>query len=327
MVTATLTDLLFVVLGAAGLWFGAVVLVESAVRIAWRLGIPTLVIGLTVVAFGTSAPEFVVTIDAALTGKAAVSVGNVIGSNVFNLGFVLGGVALAGALPVSYDLVQRDGTALLVAVVLTTAFLVDGQLDRLEGSVLFVALFAYLSLLATLSSREPMPETLVGAGDDDGDEPVDLAEVSGFELLDVPKLLVGLAVVVVGGHLLVEGAVGIAQAAGISEWVIGATVVAAGTSAPEFATSLIAARRGSAGLSAGNLIGSSVFNLLGVLGLASLITPLNVGPAAYPSSIALLVLCLLVVVLLGTEEELARWEGALLVVVGFVNWVVGFLAG
>ncbi|WP_435317147.1 calcium/sodium antiporter [Haloarchaeobius sp. TZWSO28] len=319
MVSATLTDLVFIIAGAAGLWFGAVVLVESAVRIAWRLGIPTLIIGLTVVAFGTSAPEFVVTIDAALAGEANVSVANVVGSNVFNLGFVLGGVALAGALPVSYDLVQRDGTALLVAVIATTAFLVDGQLDRIEGSILFLGLLAYLSLLVTLSSRESMPATV---SEDD-----DLADVSGFELLDIPKLLVGLAVVVIGGHLLVDGAVDIARDLGISDWVIGATVVAAGTSAPEFATSLIAARRGSAGLSAGNLIGSSVFNLLGVLGLASVITPLSVGPAAYPSSMALLVLCLVVVALLTTEEELARWEGGLLVGVGAVNWVVGFLAG
>ncbi|WP_435362945.1 calcium/sodium antiporter [Haloarchaeobius sp. DYHT-AS-18] len=319
MVSATLTDLVFIIAGAAGLWFGAVVLVESAVRIAWRLGIPTLIIGLTVVAFGTSAPEFVVTIDAALAGEANVSVANVVGSNVFNLGFVLGGVALAGALPVSYDLVQRDGTALLVAVIATTAFLVDGQLDRIEGSILFLGLLAYLSLLVTMSSRESMPAMV---SEDD-----DLADVSGFELLDIPKLLVGLAVVVIGGHLLVDGAVDIARDLGISDWVIGATVVAAGTSAPEFATSLIAARRGSAGLSAGNLIGSSVFNLLGVLGLASVIAPLSVGPAAYPSSMALLVLCLVVVALLTTEEELARWEGGLLVGVGAVNWIVGFLAG
>ncbi|MCT9095525.1 calcium/sodium antiporter [Haloarchaeobius sp. HME9146] len=319
MVSATLTDLVFIIAGAAGLWFGAVVLVESAVRIAWRLGIPTLVIGLTVVAFGTSAPEFVVTIDAALTGNADVSVANVVGSNVFNLGFVLGGVALAGALPVSYDLVQRDGSALLVAVIATTAFLVDGQLDRIEGSILFLGLLAYLSLLVTLSSRESMPAAV---SEDD-----DLADVSGFELLDVPKLLVGLAAVVIGGHLLVDGAVGIARGLGISDWVIGATVVAAGTSAPEFATSLIAARRGSAGLSAGNLIGSSVFNLLGVLGLASVISPLSVGPEAYPSTLALFVLCLVVVALLTTEEELARWEGGLLVGVGAVNWIVGFLAG
>ncbi|WP_439028646.1 calcium/sodium antiporter [Haloarchaeobius sp. DT45] len=316
MVTATLTDLVFVIAGAAGLWFGAVTLVESAVRIAWRLGIPTLVIGLTVVAFGTSAPEFVVTLDAALAGQSNVSVANVVGSNVFNLGFVLGGVALVGALPVSYDLVQRDGTALIVAVVATTAFLVDGYIDRIEGIILFLGLLTYLSMLAILGSRDRPPEVT----DDE-----DLAEVSGFDLLDVPKLVVGLGVVVLGGHLLVDGSVDIARRIGISDWVIGATVVAAGTSAPEFATSLIAARRGSAGLSAGNLIGSSVFNLLGVLGLASAIQPLSVGSAAYPSSIALLGLCLVVVVLLGTEEELARWEGGLLIVLGLVNWVVGVL--
>ncbi|WP_435360996.1 calcium/sodium antiporter [Haloarchaeobius sp. DFWS5] len=314
-----LVDLLFVGIGAACLWVGAVVLVESAVRLSWRLGIPPLVVGLTVVAFGTSAPEFVVTVNAALSGETTVSVANVVGSNVFNLGFVLGGVALIRALPVSYDLVQRDGAVLLVATVATTAFLADGLLDRVEGSILFLGLFAYLSLLFASSTDEPVPGTMPGAPEPDEA----LEATSEFDLLDPPKLVGSLAVVVAGGHLLVEGATGIASAAGISAWVIGATVVAAGTSAPELATSLVAARRGNAGISAGNLIGSSVFNLLGVLGLAGTLRPLPVDPSALPSSLALLALCVVVVVLLGSEEELARWEGALLVLVGLTNWAVG----
>ncbi|WP_435334926.1 calcium/sodium antiporter [Haloarchaeobius sp. TZWWS8] len=313
----TAVDLLFVLFGVAGLWLGAVVLVESAVRLARRAGIPPLVIGLTVVAFGTSAPEFVVTIDAALTGKTTVSVANVVGSNVFNLAFVLGSVALVRALPVSYDLVQRDGVSLLASAVLVAAFLADGLLDRVEGAVLSVALLAYLSLVVTFRSAATGPESARGDGP--------LEESGEFDLLDPPKLVASLAIVVVCGHLLVEGATDLARTAGVSEWVIGATVVAAGTSTPELATSLIAARREQAGLSAGNLIGSSVFNLLGVLGLAGVLRPLPAGDSAFPGSLALVLLCVLVALLLGSEEELSRWEGAVLIAAGLVNWGVGFV--
>lgn len=304
-----LTDVLIIVASIVGLWWGAVWLVEAAVRIARQLGLSELIIGLTVVAIGTSAPEFAVTIGAALNGRGDISVGNVVGSNIFNLGFILGGVALVRAICTTRTMVFRDGGMLIASSLLLTLFLLDHQMGRLEGGILIALLVLYLGYL--IWKKEPIEDGLP-AGE--------------FRWWDVPQLVAGIGLVIASGHLLVESAVHLARLLGISEWVIGVTIVAAGTSAPEFATSLVAVLKGRHGVSAGNLIGSDLFNLLGVLGLAALIRPLTVEASAVDSIIVLVGMVVLVVVfLMRTGWQISRWEGALLIGINVVRWILDFL--
>jgi cation:H+ antiporter len=299
-------DVLLVAGGVIGLWLGALWFVNGATRVARRLGISGLVIGLTVVAFGTSAPEFAVAIDAALTGKSDISVGNVIGSNVVNLGFILGGTALVRALPVSDALVRRDGTVMIGTVLLVLVFLRDLTVSRVEGAVLFALLFVYLGVLVRTGA-----DRVRGQGGD-----------AEFRWPDAVRIGVGLVAVVGGAHLLVTGAADLAREAGVSEWVVGVTVVAAGTSAPEFATAAAAVYQGRVGVSAGNVVGSCIFNVLGVLGVASLIRPLPVVVTAQETTLWLLGISVVATALFWSRNVLSRAEGAVLVVLNAINWVV-----
>lgn len=303
----TIIDIVIIIAAILALWWGAVWLVDSASRIAKRLGVSELIIGLTVVAMGTSAPEFAVTVGAALKGQADISVGNVVGSNIFNLGFILGGVAMVRAIKTTRSLVYRDGVFMIGITFLLLFFLRDLTMSRLEGALFMSLLIAYIALL--IYQRESPGEELP-----EGE----------FQWLDIPRLLSGLALVVGGGHFLVESASNLARVMGVSEWVIGVTIVAAGTSAPELVTSLIAILRGHYGISAGNLIGSDIFNLLGVLGLAAVLQPMTIDPSAYSSLYILSGMVILVIVLMRTGWRLSRWEGGLLVLINVVRWVMDF---
>ncbi|WKZ35741.1 MAG: calcium/sodium antiporter [Anaerolineales bacterium] len=300
-------DSIIIIATILGLWWGAVWVVEAASRIAKRLGVSELIIGLTVVAMGTSAPEFAVTVGAALKGQGDISIGNVVGSNIFNLGFILGGVALVRAITTTRSLVYRDGIVMIGITFLLLFFLRDLTLERWEGVVLFLLLFIYIGYL--IYSREPAGEELP-----EGD----------FQWMDIPRLLAGLTLIVTSGHYLVESASSLARAFGVSEWVIGVTIVAAGTSAPELVTSLIAVLRGHYGISAGNLIGSDIFNLLGVLGLAAILRPMSIDPSAYSSLYMLSGMVILVVIMMRTGWKISRWEGGLLVLINIIRWVVDF---
>lgn len=289
------------------LWRGAVWVVESASRIAKRLGVSELVIGLTVVAMGTSAPEFAVTVGAALKGQANISIGNVVGSNIFNLGFILGGVALVRAIKTTRSLVYRDGLVMVGITLLLILFLRDLFMERWEGATMLALLAGYIALLIYQKdgSDEDLPE-------------------GEFQWPDIPRLLGGIALVVAGGHYLVEAASSLAREAGVSEWVIGVTIVAAGTSAPELVTSLIAIMRGHYGISAGNLIGSDIFNLLGVLGVAGAIQPMKIDPGAYSSLYVLSGMVVLVVIMMRSGWKLSRREGAVLVLINIARWIMDF---
>ncbi len=301
------SNVLIVLLSALVLWWGATWIVESAARIARRLGMSELVIGLTIVAIGTSAPEFAVTVGAALKGQGDISVGNVIGSNIFNLGFILGGVAVVRAIATSRTMVVRDGGMLIGTSLILLLFFRDLYIARWEGMFLLALLVVYIGFL--LFSREHVEEIPTGK----------------FHWYDVPRLLTGLALVIGGGHFLVEAAVALARIIGISDWAIGVTVVAAGTSAPEFAVSLVGAIRGRHGISAGNLIGSDIFNLLGVLGLAAITRPMTVDPSVYNSLLTLAGMVLIVVVfLMRTGWVISRWEGAFLILINLVRWILDF---
>ena len=286
---------------------GAVWLVDAAARVAKHFGISELVIGLTVVAFGTSAPEFGVTILAAIRGMGDISVGNIVGSNIFNLGFILGGTAIIHSLKTSRTIVFRDGIFLLFGGILLSVFLWDLTLSKIEGIVLFTLLIVYLLYLyvkkETIETEEP---------------------THAMYRWDPILLFVGIGLVIVGSHFLVESAVSIARFMGVSDWVIGATIIAAGTSAPEFATSLTAAMKSRYGMSVGNLIGSDIFNLFGVLGVAGMMRNLSVGHDAHINLIILSFMIAVVLIFMRTGWVVSRKEGIILVMIGLLRWIYSF---
>jgi cation:H+ antiporter len=302
-------NFLIVIVCIVALTYGATLIVDAAARMARKFRISDLIIGLTVVAIGTSAPEFAVTVSAALNGQADISVSNVVGSNIFNLGFILGGVVAIKAISTTPKLVYRDGTVLIGTTLLLLFFMRDLELQRVEGGILLLLLTLYIAYLAY--QREPLEEELP-----DG----------AFSWMDIPKLLGGLALVIIGGYYLVEFASEIAREFGVSEWVIGVTIVAAGTSAPELATSLVGALRGHVGISIGNLIGSDLFNLLGVLGLAGVIQTqaMQIDATGLSSLMLLCGMVIVVVLLMRTGWKLSRWEGVLLISVNLVRWFIDF---
>ncbi|MEM7033761.1 MAG: sodium:calcium antiporter [Chloroflexota bacterium] len=306
-------DFIIVILCIVGLSYGATILVDASARLARRIGISELVIGLTVVAIGTSAPEFAVTGLAAIRGQADISVGNVVGSNIFNLGFILGSVVAVRAVDTSRKMVFRDGSILVAAALALLFFMRDLELQRSEGFILFGALILYVTYL--IYQRE---ET---------DEDVPEGE---FQWLDVVRLIGGIGLIILAGQYLVISATSIARAWGVSEWVIAVTIIAAGTSAPEMATSLVAVLRGHTGISIGNLIGSSIFNLLGVLGLAGIIqtaaAPLGIDEAGQASLWMQAGMFILVVIFMRSGWRLSGWEGIALIVINLLRWVFDFSA-
>jgi cation:H+ antiporter len=299
-----LLNVLIAVFSAGLLWKGSEWVIDAAVRIAHKFRISDLAIGLTIVAIGTSAPEFAVTINAAIRGLADISVSNVVGSNIFNLGFILGGCAAIRQIKTTPLIVWRDGLFLLIMSCVLTTFLLDLTLTPKEGIALFSCLVLYIAYL--FWKKDPMVET-------DGGE--------SATWKDVPILIVGIAAVVGGGHLLVWSATALARGLGLSEWVIGVTIVAAGTSAPEFATSLMAAIKGRYAMSIGNLIGSDLYNLLGVLGLAGMLGPLRIDGAGLQSLYLLVGVVALVIVFMRTGFRVSRLEGLMLIGINLIRWV------
>ena len=307
-------------LGVAALVTGAEFLVRGAARIAARFGISTLVIGLTVVAFGTSSPEMAVSAAAALGGQPDIALGNVIGSNIFNILVVLGLSSLVAPVVVAREVIREQTPIMIGVSVLMLLFALNGLIGRGEGVFLFAGILIYTIVLVWRSRREslaaPMAEPMLGTGPDE-DEVAALRRGQRPGLLrPVLTALMGLALLVVGSNLLVEGATAIAVLFGVSELVIGLTIVAAGTSLPEVATSVVAAIRGERDMAVGNIIGSNIFNTLAILGAAATLAPdgIPVPPAALsfdlPVMIAVALVCLPIFF---NGQVIHRWEGLLLV--------------
>ena len=284
---------------------GAELLVRGASRLAASLGISPVVIGLTVVAFGTSSPETAVTVQSAFSGNADIALGNVVGSNILNVLFVLGVSAVVLPLAVSRRLVRLDVPLLICASGLLLLLGLDGEIGRLDGLLLFAGVVAYTAYSLIQSRRENNEDRTTSAG-----EP-GLMNSRIFQLFLIGS---GLATLVLGSRWLVEGAVAFATALGVSELIIGLTVVAFGTSLPEVATSLVAAFRGQRDMAVGNAVGSCIFNILAVLGISSLVAPdgIPVPQAALsfdiPVMIATAVACLPIFF---TGSRIARREGLL----------------
>jgi cation:H+ antiporter len=311
-------DLLFVAAGLVLLFAGGEALVRGAVSLARRLGVSPLVIGLTLVGFGTSAPELTTSLQAALNGLPGIAVGNVVGSNIANLLLILGISALVAPIAVDRAALRRDGSMLAATTLGVGALLVFDVMTWPVGLALVALLVAYIVFVYLAERR--------AAGDASAALHAHEAEavaLAGWEL-GILLALGGLVGVIGGAALLVEGAVAIASRAGVSDTLIGLTVVAVGTSLPELATSAIAARRGQGDVALGNLVGSNVFNLLGILGATAVVAPIPVPPeiAAFDvwvmGGVAALALLLAV-----TGQRVSRGEGALLLLVycGYIAYL------
>jgi cation:H+ antiporter len=294
------------VLGLVALVAGAQLLVRGASALAARLGISALVIGLTVVAFGTSSPELAVSVQAGLAGKADIAIGNVVGSNIFNVLFILGLSALIAPLTVARQLVRLDVPVMIGVSLLLLLLALDGRLSWPEGALLFFGILMYTGFLLRAGQLEGNAAT----------SPESTSTDRFLALLPVQLgfIAAGLVALVLGARWLVEGAVAMAQALGISEAVIALTIVAAGTSLPELATSVVAALRGERDIAVGNVVGSNIFNILAILGLSALVTPggLEVAPAMLhfdvPVMLAVAVACLPIFF---AGYQITRWRGAL----------------
>lgn len=311
-----LESILLMLAGLVLLFVGAEGLVRGSAALALRLGIPPLIVGLTIVALGTSSPELVVSIQAALSGRGAIAVGNVVGSNIVNIAVILGLAVVIRATTVHAQLVRFDVPILVGCSVLLMGLLADGQLGRLEGMLLVVGLLLYVGAAIYIARRESAAE-----------EAVDVPELkppAGSPWRDVAFVIVGLGVLVVGARLLVDGAVTIAQSLGLSEAVIGLTIVALGTSLPEMATSAVAAVRGEGDIAVGNVVGSNLFNVLAILGISVLVRPVEQAGISIVDLAVMTALAVILLPLMRTDFRLVRWEGAvlLLIYVGYVVYLI-----
>ena len=255
---------------------GAEILVRGASGLATRFRVPPLVIGLTVVAFGTSAPELAVSLQAALAGNAAISIGNVAGSNIFNLLLILGVSGLISPLTVSLQVVRLDAPIMTFSALLLLAITFDGIIGRIDGALLFMLFVAY-TVFTLLRDRRTAP------GNTEAGAPVTAIPRGAAYLTFL--VLIGIGLLVAGSHLLTRGAVMTARLFGISDLAIGLTIVAGGTSLPELATSGAAAMKKQPDMAVGNVVGSNIFNVLSILGITALISPVAVSPEAFRFSL------------------------------------------
>lgn len=294
---------------------GAKYIVDSAAALAQRMGVSPLVVGLTVVAMGTSVPEFGVTLVAAFQHQSSISVGNIVGSNIFNLGFILGSAALLVAIPTDALLVWRDALVLVGSTVILYLLIgIDLRLGALDGAVLMGLLVAYLSIV--WRGRKLGTETHLEEGE--------LPGPAARPWREAAFLVGGLVLVGVASHFLIGSATALARSFGVSEWAIAVTVVAAGTSVPELATTLAGVVRGQMAISAGNVIGSDIFNVLGVLGLAGILQPMSLDPAARASLLALTGMVVVVLVMMRSGWRVSRMEGVTLLSLAVLRWALDF---
>jgi cation:H+ antiporter len=312
--------------GLAGLIVGAELLVRGASKLALRFSISPLVVGLTIVAFGTGSPELAVSVGAVLDGKTDIAIGNVVGSNIFNVLLILGVSAVITPLLVHVQLIRQEVPIMIGVSLLLLALSLDGRLGFVDGVILCSLMAAYTIFLVVQSRRE----TASSSGDLAGAEAAPPAASAWDSKLPVQLLLIvaGLALLVLGADALVTASVAFAKTLGVSDVVIGLTIVSAGTSMPEVATSVMAAIKGERDIAVGNAVGSNIFNILGCLGISAVVSggaglgiPASVLNFDIWVMLAVALACLPVFV---TGREIARWEGGifLLYYVAYVVYLV-----
>ncbi len=301
---------LLLLVGFVLLLKGADFFVDGSSSIAGILRVPSIVIGLTIVAMGTSAPETAVSITAGLAGNSDLSLGNIVGSNIFNLLMVIGISALLRPIATHKDMLRRDLWWNIAVSAVLFLFLLDGRLSRLEGVLLLVGMAAYLFVVIRSAIR-------------------DRSDAEPIRQLTVTRSLLyiigGLIAIIFGGNLVVNNASLIARSLGMSDTLVGLTIVAIGTSLPELMTSIVAARKGDSGIALGNAVGSCIFNIMFILGAASVLTPIHVAPELLIDTAILIVVCILILVLAKTQHETSRAEG-LICIFCYVAYTIYIIA-
>ena len=292
------------------LW-GADRLTDGAVAVAEKMKMPQIVIGLTIVAMGTSMPEFCVSLISALKGTSDLAVGNIVGSNIFNTLLIVGVSALVAPMSIMKTTVRKDIPFALVASALLLIMCLDGDISRIDAAILFVMflIFMYITLRGAKAQGTDLEEK----------EKKPMAT-----WLSIVWILVGLACLIGGSNLFVDGATAVATKLGVSEAVIGLTIVAGGTSLPELATSVVSARKGNSGIAIGNVLGSNVFNILAILGLTGVISPMTLKGITMTDLSMMVISIILIWLFSFTKHKIERWEGAILTAV-FVGYIYSLL--
>lgn len=301
-----ITSVTLLILSLFALYIGAGWLVKGSSELALKAKISNLVIGLTIVAFGTSAPELVVSLNATLSGQGDISVGNIIGSNIFNIAAILGISAVIQPLQAQRQLTRLDIPILIVATVVFTLLFWNGTLGRLEGCLFLAGIILYTIFSLYYSRKhEKKVEELAG----------ELEKQPEAWYKDVMYIVGGLVILIFASNLLVNNAVSIAQELGVSEAVIGLTIVAAGTSLPELATSVVSALKKNPDIAIGNIVGSNLFNILAIAGTSSVVKPIVAKNVNYVDLLVMLGLTLLLLPLVKSGQKISRAEGWVLIVV------------
>ena len=320
--TMTNTILLFIS-GLIILILGADLLVRGASRLAAAFGVAPLVIGLTIVAIGTASPEIAVSLQAAVNGQADLTLGNVLGSNIFNILFILGVTSIVAPIVIAKQLIRKDAPIMLGASLLTFALALDGKLGGMDGGILLILLVAY----TVFALRQSRSESVEVQNEYAREYALKEAITAKSMAVNIIFILIGLGLLVLGSNWLVDSAVKIARSIGVSELVIGLTIVAVGTSLPEIATSIIAALKGESDIAVGNAVGSNIFNLLGVLGLGAVVSPAGISVTENILRFDFLVMVFVALVTLPVfylDNRISRAEGGLLLIyyVMYVAYVI-----
>lgn len=304
-------QLLILGVGVTVLYFGAEWLVQGAARLARRFQVSSIVVGLTVVSLGTSAPELVVALVATVQGQGDLAIGNVLGSNLANIGLILGLTACVQPLRVAARVVSREGPIMLAMTLLLFPLLFDREISRAEGGLLLILLFGYLSFVMRSAREEP--EEVLGEYEQYAKDRFRLGVPKRVVAKDIGLVLLGCLGLVLGGRLIVSSASWLAASFGVSEFVIGISIVAIGTSLPELATSLVAALRKEADIAVGNIVGSNIFNMTAILGTASVVAPMRVSSGVLRLELpAVFLISAILLPVLRTQYTIRRFEGALL---------------
>ena len=309
---AAAMSILFILIGAVLVLWGADRLTDGATALAQRMGIPQIVIGLTVVAMGTSMPEFFVSLMSAIQGTSDIAVGNVIGSNVFNTLAIVGITALVAPMAISRNTVRKDVPFAVGSAIALMLMCYDGEVSRIDAAILFAGFIVFIAYTLHVASKG---EALAA-------EEIKLEDMPIWK--SVGLMLLGLLCLVGGSHLFVGGASDVARTLGVPDAVIGLTIVALGTSLPELATSIVAAKKGRSAIAIGNVIGSNVFNILMILGITGLVLPMDIQGITSVDLWLLVGSILLLWMFCYTKYSVEKWEGGVLtaIYVGYVSWLV-----
>ena len=311
------TNIGWVILGLVFLYFGAEWLVNGAARIATRFGLSSLVVGLTIVAFGTSAPELVVSMQANMQGHGDISLGNVIGSNICNIGMVLAIAAVLVPIAVQEDFVKRELPILVGVSIAMVVVLRNNSVSRIEGGVFACGILAYTVFCLYMARKKGATRVSDAESEDEGEE--EFAD-SGNLVKNFGLVLAGLVMLVIGANRLVFGGEFLARAIGVSDAVISLTLFALGTSLPELATTVVACFKGESDMAAGNAIGSCLFNVLCVLGFTALVQPIQSQTISMVDLTIMVVFAVAAYLLMRNDRVLGRWDGVLLLI-GYVAYI------